>query len=110
MTEGVKHDTGKPRMELIPPEAMFALADILTSGAEKYGDRNWEMGMGWSRVFGGCMRHAWCWFGGKGPARRSFIFEDADLETGRSHLWHLMTGVAFLVVYEERGIGTDDRP
>ena len=43
-TAGVKHDSGKLRMDLVPPEAIKAMADVLTSGAAKYGDRNWEKG------------------------------------------------------------------
>lgn len=96
---GHKDDHGKIRMELIPPEFLEAVGDILTSGAEKYADRNWEHGMKWSRPFGAMMRHMWAWWRG----------EDKDPETGRSHLWHASCCVAFLVAYEARGDGTDDR-
>ena len=109
LNSGIKFDKGKARMELIPPEAMFALAVVLTFGASKYADRNWEKGMSWGRVFGAAMRHAWAWWGGKGPTTKSFLFGDMDSETGYSHLWHMLTCVAFLVAYEERGIGKDDR-
>ena len=97
---GHKDDTGKVRMELIPPELLFAVADILTFGAEKYSDRNWEAGMKWSRLFGGLMRHLWAWWGG----------QHKDPETGRSHLWHACACIAFLLAYEQRNTGTDDRP
>ena len=36
LVEGYKADEGKVRMDLIPPEAMFALAHVLTFGAKKY--------------------------------------------------------------------------
>lgn len=98
--EGRKDDAEKPRMELIPPEAIVAMADILTFGAKKYSVRNWETGMAWGRVFGALMRHLWAWWAG----------EKADKETGRSHLWHALCCVAFLVAYEARGAGNDDRP
>jgi hypothetical protein len=97
---GHKDDSGKVRIELIPPELLFAVGDILTLGAEKYQDRNWEAGMLWSRVFGALMRHLWAWWGG----------QYKDPETGRSHLWHACAGIAFLIAYEERNVGTDDRP
>ena len=109
MTKGRKFDEGKTRLELLPPELLFAVAEILTVGAKKYGDRNWEKGMSWSRVFGALMRHAWSWWGGKGPTTRSFLFDDVDLETSRSHLWHAGCCIAFLIVYEERCVGQDDR-
>jgi len=107
--EGRKDDQGKTRLELIPPEIIFAIGDILTFGAQKYGDRNWESGMKWSRAFGACMRHLWCWWGGKGPTTRNFALGHLDPETGRSHLWHAACCIAFLVAFEEREIGEDDR-
>lgn len=73
------------------------------------GARNWEKGMSWGRVFGALMRHLWCWWGGKGPTTKSFLFGDLDDETGYSHLWHAGCCIAFLIAYEERGVGEDDR-
>ena len=96
---GTKDDQSKLRMDLIPPEAIEALADALTFGSKKYGDRNWEKGMNWGRIFGALMRHLWAWWGGK----------DLDSETGKSHLWHALACLVFLVTYEERNIGKDDR-
>jgi len=107
--EGNKDDNGKVRMDLVPPEIVFAIADILSFGAGKYGSRNWEKGMAWGRPFAALMRHMWAWWGGKGPTSRSFLFGDTDEETKRSHLWHAACCLAFLVTFEERGIGTDDR-
>lgn len=94
-----KHDEGKPRPELIPPEVITALSTILSYGAEKYDARNWEKGMSWNRVFGSLMRHMWAWFGK----------EKVDPETGKSHLWHAACNIAFLIAYESRNIGEDDR-
>ena len=109
MSEGKKFDGDKVRLELIPSEAVYALGSVLTFGAAKYGDRNWELGMKWSRVFGACMRHLWCWWGGKGPTAANFVFGANDEETEFSHLWHAMACISFLVTYEERSVGEDDR-
>ena len=57
LKDGVKFDQDKPRMDLIPPETVEALAAVLTYGAKKYEDRNWEKGMSWGRVYGALMRH-----------------------------------------------------
>lgn len=108
-TEGRKDDQDKVRMELLPPEALFAIATILTSGAKKYSDRNWEHGMKWSRVFGATMRHLWCWWGSREPTKRNFAFGDLDDETGHSHLWHAGCCILFLITYEQRLVGEDDR-
>lgn len=107
--EGRKDDANKVRMDLVPPEIIFAIADILTFGAEKYSARNWEKGMTWGRPFAALMRHMWAWWGGRGPTSKSFLFGDLDEETKRSHLWHAACCIAFLVTFEERGIGEDDR-
>lgn len=95
----LKDDGDKLRYDLVPPEALAALASVLTYGANKYGDRNWEKGFRWGRLFGACMRHLWAWWGG----------ENEDPETGMSHLWHALACVAFMVAHEERCIGVDDR-
>jgi hypothetical protein len=101
MTDGGrKDDTAKPRYDLLPPELLEATARVLTFGASKYGDRNWERGMSWGRVFAALMRHLWAWWRG----------DATDPETGLSHLWHAACGIAFLIAYEQRQIGTDDRP
>lgn len=106
---GRKDDAGKERMDLVPPEGIFAVAKVLGFGADKYGDRNWEKGMKWSRVFGALMRHMWAWWAGKAPTSKNFAFGDTDLETSFSHLWHAGCCIMFLIAFEERGSGTDDR-
>lgn len=100
MSEGRKDDAGKARHDLIPPELPHAVAQVLAFGASKYGERNWEKGMTWGRPFAALMRHLWAWWRG----------EPYDPETGMSHLWHAACCIAFLVAYEERREGTDDRP
>jgi hypothetical protein len=97
--EGRKDDSEKIRLDLIPPELVFAVGSILTFGAVKYADRNWEKGMKWGRVFGALMRHMWAWWRG----------DTCDPETGKSHLWHAACCITFLIAYEERNIGEDDR-
>lgn len=100
MTDGTKFDHGKPPYHLLPPDFLHAIVKILAFGATKYGDRNWEKGMAWHRPFSACMRHLWAWWRG----------DQADPETGESHLWHAACCIMFLVVYEHRGVGEDDRP
>lgn len=101
MTKGVKHDQGKSRMDLIPPEVVFAMGGILGYGANKYADRNWEQGIGYGRVFGALMRHLWAWWRG----------ENNDPESGLSHLHHALACLTFLITYDARKMTElDDRP
>jgi len=97
--EGRKDDQDKLRYDLIPPELLEEVARVLTYGAVKYSERNWERGMAWGRPFGALMRHMWAWWKG----------ENCDPETGYSHLAHAACCVTFLITYERRGIGKDDR-
>lgn len=97
---GIKHDQDKVRMDLVPWDAVVEIAKILTFGARKYADRNWEKGFNWSRVYGALMRHLTLWFQG----------QDTDNETGRSHLSHAGCCIFFLLAFVLRGVGVDDRP
>jgi hypothetical protein len=99
ITEGRKDDAQKARFDLLPPELLYGTANVLAFGAAKYGERNWEQGMHWGRVFAALMRHMWSWWRG----------DAVDAETGMSHLHHAACCIAFLIAYEARGIGKDDR-
>ena len=96
---GIKHDAGKPRLSLVPPEVVFALAEVLTHGAEKYADHNWLLGLDHSRVMDATLRHLMAYQGG----------QDIDEDSGLPVLWHALTELAFLITYEELEIGEDDR-
>jgi hypothetical protein len=99
-SEGVKHDGGKPAMDLLPAEALITTARVFTFGASKYGRRNWENGIVFSRVFAAMMRHMWAWWRG----------EDVDPESGESHLHHAACCVMMLQTYVERDMKElDDR-
>jgi len=99
VSQGLRYNEGKLRMDLIPPEADEELAKILTKGAKKYAPRNWELGMKWSTCVASLKRHLLAWEKG----------EDLDPETGESHMSHILCNAAFLVTYIQRKIGEDDR-
>lgn len=98
--KGIKFDTEKNRVDLLPVDALEAISEVLTYGANKYADRNWEKGMAWSRVYGALLRHLWAWFRG----------EEKDPESGHHHLHHVGCCVLFLISYNLRKVGEDDRP
>jgi hypothetical protein len=98
---GLKYDGGKVRFDLLDPYALEGAAQVLTYGANKYGDRNWEKGIKWSRVFGALLRHAWAMWRG----------EDLDPETNLPHIDHCAVNVMFLQRYfRTHRVGWDDRP
>ena len=98
--EGIKHDQQKIRWDLVPFDAVNEIAKVLTFGAEKYAARNWEKGMDWSRAFGALQRHLTRWFHG----------QDKDKETRITHLANAGCCLFFLLAWELRKVGTDDRP
>lgn len=99
MNEGRKDDQDKDMWELLPPDALMEVTKVFTFGAKKYGVRNWELGMGWGRVFGAACRHLWAFWRG----------EENDPETGYSHLAHAGCCILFLLAYQLRKVGKDDR-
>lgn len=88
--EGVKDDRGKPRFDLISPDVLFGLAEVLTMGSGKYAARNWEKGMSWGRVFGAAMRHAWKFWRG----------ERTDADDGQHHLASAICNLMMLMHYD----------
>jgi hypothetical protein len=97
--EGRKDDSDKLPWDLLPGDAVEEIVKVLDFGAKKYAPHNWSKGMAWSRPFAALMRHMWAWWGG----------QDKDPETGLSHLSHAGCCVLFLLAYEKRKVGTDDR-
>jgi hypothetical protein len=97
-----KFDSVKLPIQLIPPEALVSMAQVLAFGihGKGYEANNWLLGMDWSRLFGATNRHLWSWYS-RTPH---------DRESGLSELKHAQTGINFLITYEERGLGKDDRP
>lgn len=99
LKEGVKLDSGKPRTDLLPFDALTDVADVLDYGAKKYAARNWELGMAWGRLVGAALRHLFAWCGG----------QETDPESGKHHLAHFACCALMLLALVKRGVGTDDR-
>lgn len=97
--QSLKKDAGKPRLDLIDPDAIEGLARVLGFGAEKYAPDGWRRGMQWSRVIAALLRHTFAIMRG----------EDIDSESGLPHVDHLGCCWMFLSNYQKHGIGKDDR-
>lgn len=98
----VKFDNGKPRTDLMPPEAILGLADLYAVGARKYADRNWEKGMSYTRLLGALLRHALAYMSG----------EDYAPDDKQHHMLSVAWCAFALFTYHCRGMGEewDDRP
>lgn len=101
--EAKKFDKGKLRTDLIPPNVMLALANVLKHGSEKgYGDFNYRNGKGldWRRPYGAILRHLLKWYKG----------EDIDPESGLPHLDEALGEIVILMDLRDHRKGKDDRP
>lgn len=92
---GAKKDLkGKPRFDLIPPEALKSLAEVYALGAEKYEDRNWEKGIPFSVALGALKRHL-------------NAFELGDMintaDGTHEHIAHVMWWAVALTTFIKRG-------
>lgn len=100
MGGGLRYNKGKLRYDLVQTEAHRDMVKVLTMGAEKYADRNWELGMKWSVVLQSLKRHLEAFERG----------EDFDKESGELHIAHLACNAHFLNAYYYLYPQGDDRP
>ena len=97
--KGLRFNQGKLRFDLVHPFAHEQMVKVLTKGAEKYTERNWEKGMTWSNVIASLKRHLQAIESG----------EDFDPETGLLHAAHVACNAHFLTAYYKIYPQGDDR-
>jgi len=97
MAEFTKDDAGKIRLELIDPDFIMGVGEVLTYGANKYAANNWKLMNGQSdidRVKGAMLRHMMAYMAG----------EELDPESGLQHLYHISCGAMFLNYFDQRRV------
>ena len=89
---GRKNDQGKNRLDLIEPQFIEGVGEVLTFGAEKYEPNNWQnVEDPEDRYYAAALRHLMAYRKG----------EATDEESGLSHLKHAATNLMFLLHFEE---------
>ena len=98
---GMKFDSEKPKMYLLPPKATVEVARVLTFGAAKYDEENWrKLDNAQNRYSGGALRHIFSHLDG----------ELEDPETNCSHLAHAICCLMFKLELElENGKSEEER-
>lgn len=92
----LKYDSAKVRLDLVEPNFICGIGDVLTFGAKKYKADSWKrLEDGRDRYYAAAMRHLMAYRSG----------EVLDEETGLSHLHHAATNLMFLAYYEESNNG-----
>lgn len=105
MTQGLKYDSGKSRLDLLSTPWIVGVGHVLRYGADKYtkdgvsGANNWRKGIARSKLLGSCLRHIFAYMGG----------EDIDKESLLPHLHHASACLMFMSELHETMPETDDR-
>lgn len=88
---GLKDKANKPRVELIDPQFILELADVMGYGAEKYAPNSWQnVENPEDTYYAAAMRHLLAYRMG----------EELDKESGKSHLLHAASNLMFLAHFE----------
>lgn len=98
----MRFNESKPKLSYMLefPKAMEATSRVMEFGADKYDRHNWKKGGPMSEQMDSLIRHAMAFQN----------CEDNDLESGESHLAHVICNAAFLLEnYERFGGEFDDR-
>ncbi len=90
---GQKIDEGKLRVELVSPEAIIGMSEVLTLALNKYDANSWQNVTNGEDVhYAALLRHLLAWRMG----------EINDEESGLSHMKHVLTNAMFLLHHEKR--------
>jgi hypothetical protein len=95
-------ESGKSRVDQIPPRALMAVGQVMGYGAKKYGEWNWaqyQNDWSWGQLIGSTLRHILAWMSR----------EDIDRESGHPHLVHAACNLLMLIELIETGNTNDDR-
>lgn len=91
-TIGRKDDQDKNRLDLIEPQFIKGVGEVLTYGAGKYAPNSWQnVEDAEDRYYAALLRHLMAYRAG----------ETADKESGLSHLKHAACNIMFLLHFEQ---------
>lgn len=91
----------KPCLHKVPMHVMLEVAGVMEIGAAKYGLKNWRVQpINASTYYSAVLRHLIAWFE---------CGEDADPESNKHHLAHVMACCAIVIDGLDRGTLLDDR-
>ena len=84
---GKKDDEGKVQLDLIEPDFILNVGEVLTQGAKKYGKNNWQkLEDAEDRYYSAIMRHLMAWRMG----------EKTDTDSGLNPMYHIAANAMFL--------------
>lgn len=93
------NNPNKPRLSLIPKEALWQMAGALTYGEKHYGTYNWKKGINVTVLLDGALRHISQFLDG----------EDIDAGSNNPHLGNAMANLAMAIQLLKDMPDRDDR-
>lgn len=98
--KGARFNEGKPRLDLLPLDALRGVADVFEYGARKYAENNWRGGMLYSTMLASTLRHLLAFQ----------VRENHDQESELHHIDHAITNLLMLRWFIMHGMDhLDDR-
>ena len=94
---GKKYDDGKLRYDLLPVEALQEVVKVFSEGAKKYGDRNWEKGIVYHRLYAASQRHL----------AQFLMGRPLDDELSTHHVANAVVNLLMLLQFELEGRGKE---
>lgn len=88
-----KHEEGKSPLGILPGGPLRALAKVMSFGDSKYSPGSWQVVSPPSRYLDAALRHIYAYLDG----------EDADPESGESHLAHAATSIVIALWHVQHG-------
>ena len=99
--EAVKFDQDKPRMDLIPPQAILEVGKAMGFGSRKYN--------GWNYLNGSGLKHSQVMRAALTHLYQHQYGEDLDSESSLSHLSHAAASILMLLELTKVHPENDDR-
>jgi hypothetical protein len=111
---GLRFNSKKLRYDLVHTKAHEDMVDVLTYGAQKYFDRNWENGLSWTSVIASAKRHLAAIEAGEDydfdKNCEGCIAGNCQKHSGKLHVANLACNVHFLNAFYYIFPQGDDRP
>lgn len=86
MTQGIRHNQGKPQWSQIHWKSLEPMIRVLEQGAKEVGKDNWKKGLPVLEVCESLLRHTFALMDG----------EDNDQKSGEPHIGHILANAMFL--------------
>jgi len=99
LKEYSKNGVEKPRLSLIPQQAIIQVAHVMSYGAKKYNEYNFSKGARKTTYTDAAQRHI----------NKYLLNEDIDVESGFPHLAHAISCLLMLLDNDIIGSSIDDR-